>query len=70
MDYDSIWNQGNNSGEGYAVGGDNDDINSLDIGSLIVRADTDTGVAVYERESGSLTAVGDANGPWAVDIAQ
>ena len=69
-DYDRQWAQGNNAGDGYAVGDEEDDINDLadEVGGALIQASPGHGVAVYRRDDGSLVAVGDAYGPWAVDL--
>jgi len=64
---EALWTRLNDAGEGFAVGKETDDINEIDgLGTLIQRAATDTDVAVYRAADGTLTIVGDANGPWAV----
>lgn len=64
------WIDGNNAGQGYAVGDDDSDINDLaeTLGlPLIERASNDRDIAVYS-DGVTTIAVGDANGPWAVRI--
>lgn len=68
MDYDRIWDDENDAGRGYAVGDESDDINEIDgLGRLIEASDRVGRVAVYRADSGAITIVGDAWGPWAVD---
>jgi hypothetical protein len=68
-DYDLQWARGNNAGDGYAVGDEGDDIDDLadEVGGTLIHW-PGHGVAVYRRSDGSLVAVGDAYGPWAVDL--
>lgn len=66
MDFGKAWNEGNNNGEGFAVGNDGDNINEIaGIGELVQRSYADNQVAVYEGGEG-YTVVGDSYGPWAV----
>lgn len=63
------WTKGNNAGNGYEVGSEDDDINEIEgIGELVVRASSSSEVAVYRKPDGSFVGVGDAEGPWAVDL--
>jgi hypothetical protein len=64
----TAWITGNKAGEGYAVGYEDQDINTIvELGELVIAAEADDDVAVYRR--GALTiAVGDVYGPWAVNI--
>lgn len=66
----AAWCNGNDTGNGFAVGVIGADINDLadDLGTLIVRADNDRQVAIYEDHDGSVVLVGDAHGPWAVRV--
>lgn len=54
--------------QGYAVGGENDDINLLPGMALVVRANSDDAIALYIDDRDRLVAVGDVGGPWAVDV--
>ena len=65
--YNEIWTTANNNGEGFPVGVEGQDINTLtdELGELIERACTNTDVAVY-RDGDTVTIVAEANGPWAV----
>ena len=57
----------NNAGQGYAVGEETDDIESIsEAGRLLDTADHGS-IAVYWNRHG-LTLVGDVHGPWAVDV--
>ena len=72
MDYDRIWTEQNNDGEGSAACECAEDcdcsINDLDdLGTLIVRSEADDKVAVYDDVE-HVTIVGDANGPWAIRV--
>lgn len=75
-DIKAMWNEGNDSGEGYyACNCDVDcicNINELyHLGELVVAAGaSDDSVALYRTEYGALVAVGDLEGPWAVDVEQ
>jgi hypothetical protein len=64
------WRRGNEAGRGYSVGPDDGDINDLasELGELVVRSFQTDQPAVYRRPDGTLVGVGDANGPWAVDL--
>ena len=66
--YKEIWTIANNNGEGFPVGEDGQDINTLtdELGELMERAYSDTDVAVYRDDAGRVIVVGNANGPWAV----
>ena len=66
--YNEIWNSMNDAGEGFPVGEDGQDINTLtdELGELMERAYSDTDVAVYRDDVGRVIVVGNANGPWAV----
>ena len=66
--YNEIWTAANNNGEGFPVGVEGQDINTLtdELGELIQRASSDTDVAVYRDTEGRVTVVAEANGPWAV----
>ena len=64
---DALWGAGNDDGMGYAVGAEDDNINSLEIGQLVWPSPSRDKVAVYVTANG-IVAVGDANGPWAVQI--
>jgi len=58
----------NSDNQGYSVGEENDDINEIDgIGELIVKADNDKEVAIYDNGS-KYILVGNANVPWAVNV--
>lgn len=70
LDADALWHAGNDAGEGYPVGDDYDHVNRLTIGHLIVSARSRSHVAVYLQPQGTITAVGQAHGPWAVDIGK
>lgn len=55
-----------------AIGAEDDDINGMQVdtgGRLVVRANNDSEVAVYERKNGSLAIVANANGPVEITIA-
>jgi len=68
--YDEAYRILNNAGMGYAVGEDDDDINELAelLGAeLIVTSTSNDRVAVYRRGE-QLILVGDAHGPWAVNV--
>ena len=68
MDYDKIFIKLNSRAEGFAVGGEEDDINELSgLGELIQRSESDDKVAVYQKGN-VLTIVGDVAGPWAVSV--
>lgn len=75
-DIKAMWNEGNDSGEGYyACNCDVDcicDINELyHLGELVVAAGaSDDSIALYEDSDGLLIAVGMLGGPWAVDVEQ
>lgn len=60
-----IYNLLNRSGYGYSVGEDGDAVTALDCGKFICQ--TADGIAVYETAEGYIL-VGDAHGPWAVDV--
>lgn len=61
-----IWEKENDAGNGFAVGDESDHINEIrGFGKLIVRAESDTDVAVYQLGS-VTTIVADSAGPWAV----
>lgn len=63
-----LWNAGNDAGDGYGVGDDSDDINKIKgIGKLVSKSNRNDEVAVYEKGN-KYIVVGDANGPWAVDV--
>lgn len=71
LDADALWHAGNNAGEGYAVGDDHDHVDRLTtLGHLIVSARSRSHVAVYLQPQGTITAVGQAHGPGAVDIGK
>ena len=59
-----LWHEGNNAGQGFSA--ENGDVNDAGEGSLELRADTDTDVAVYTRKNGDVVLVGDCNGAWCV----
>jgi len=66
-----LWLDGNNAGNGYAVGNDSDDINDLAYyirGRCVLEAWTDTDVAVYVDDDGDMVIVADSYGPWAVRV--
>ena len=65
--YNEIWTTANNNGEGFPVGVEGQDINTLtdELGELIERAYTAMDVAVY-RDGDTVTIVADVHGPWAV----
>lgn len=59
----------NNMGHGYAVGEQDDDINEIQgIGQLVAKAHSDSDIALYRSEDGIYTGVGNANGPWAIQL--
>ena len=72
---ESLWGKGNDAGDGYAVGEANmtpreaaeaeefDDIRTFDTG-------TSTNHCVVARDGHKWVAICDANGPWAVTIAE
>ena len=64
---DALWGAGNDDGNGYAVGLEDDSVNRLTIGRLIWPSSSADKVAVYVTPNG-IVAVGNANGPWAVQI--
>ena len=66
--YNEIWITASNNGEGFPVGVEGQDINTLtdELGELIQRASSDTDVAVYRDTEGRVTVVAEASGPWAV----
>lgn len=64
---DALWGAGNDDANGYPVGLADDSINGLDIGQLVWPSPSRDKVAVYVTANG-IVAVGDANGPWAVQI--
>ena len=67
-DYNKLYNELNNAGEGYAV--DGDDINAIEgIGDLVQRSYSTSDVAVYDAGS-KYVVVGDANGLWAADVSK
>ena len=71
MDYNKIWNELNNDGEGFSIGSFTDDINdipNLDGFTLIKKSENDNDVAVYHDGVGSMVIVGNSNGPWAVNV--
>jgi len=69
LTYDAQWIEGNNAGNGYSIGEESDGINNLHIGELLVRSSSSDRVAVYRLPlTRRLVAVGDAGGPWAVDV--
>lgn len=62
----------NNNGEGFAPESARrtTPINEIpELGRLVYAAQTTSDVAVYEQPDGSVYAVADANGPWAVRVA-
>ena len=62
----AAYREGNNAGEGFAIGRENDAINDLDtIGTFLCMIDPS--LAAWERD-GRLILVGDAHGPWAIAI--
>jgi hypothetical protein len=65
-----IWRKGVDGGMGYAVGVDTDGINGLagEIGTLSHAARDNGEIAVYRDAEGHRIAVGDVNGPFAVDV--
>ena len=68
--YDEAYRILDNAGAGYAVGEEDDDINELAelLGAeLVVTSTSDDRVAVYRRGE-RLILVGDAHGPWAVNV--
>ncbi len=63
------WHKGDDHGLGYAVGRPTDDVNMIrGLGRLVEEAYTDSDIAIYRTPAGTLIGVGDANGPWAVDL--
>ena len=68
-DYNRLYNEGNSAGKGYAIGMGSENINelsqALDAELLLYRDE----LAVYKKSDGTLVGVGDANGPWAVDLS-
>jgi hypothetical protein len=61
----NAYRKGNNSGMGFCVGEETDLIFDIaGIGELVAR---DNEIAVYQNGS-ELIAVGNAHGPWAVNI--
>jgi len=67
QDYDAIWRAGNDAGNGFAVGGEDDDINEIPgYGALVIESANSSAVSVYLASDGALTIVGNAHGPWAV----
>lgn len=71
---ESLWDAGNNAGNGYAVGGDRmtpreaaEDEDLGDIRTFDTR--TSTSHCVVARDGDKWIAICDSNGPWAVDIA-
>ena len=68
IDYNKIWEELNNDGEGFAVGDVDEDVNNIEglrDYELIKKAETDNDVAVYVKGS-QVIIVGWSNGPWAV----
>lgn len=64
-----LWTEGNDSGNGYTVGNDNDDISAIKgIGELVSSEDVSDGLAIY-RNGDRVVVVGDSNGPWAVSCS-
>ena len=61
----AAYRAGNNAGEGFAIGNENDAIDALDTIGTFVRFVGD--LAAWERD-GALILVGDSHGPWAVKI--
>jgi len=60
----AAWNAGNNAGQGYEIGEDGDDT----IAALGASFVTDIGYLTVGVYMGSVIAVGDSSGPWAVDV--
>jgi hypothetical protein len=61
----NAYRKGNNSGMGFCVGEETDEIFEITgIGELVAYSDE---IAVYQNGS-ELIAVGNAHGPWAVNI--
>lgn len=65
-----LWGEGNNRGEGFAVGPTSGDVRSLNnrLGRLVWDAPYGGGPVVYLAADGTYTAVCDVYGPWAVVI--
>lgn len=66
------WREGNDRGLGYAVGqaGQSPAEAAEEEGWAIVRRQrADDDILVARKGDGGLVAIGDANGPWAVDLA-
>lgn len=60
----------NNNGEGFAPASESKDVNDLpELGTIIHRATSTDDVAVYVGHDGFISAVGDASGPWVVNIS-
>lgn len=67
QDFDGVWNAGNDAGNGFAVGDEDDDINEIPgYGALVIESANSGAVSVYLASDGAITIVGNANGPWAV----
>lgn len=65
---EDAWRKGNNAGLGYAVGRETDDINHIrGIGKLIRPSSNPDEIAIY-KDGNTYVGVGDAHGPWAVDL--
>lgn len=70
-----LWRAGNEAGDGFApdvaVTGEQPGINELsaEFGTLVLRADTNMDVAVYNDDD-RLVLVGDSHGPWCVRVSR
>lgn len=63
-----IFSSINEEGDGFSVGSEDQHVNELEgLGRLALASTNDSEVAVYVLES-TATIVGDANGPWAVEV--
>lgn len=68
-DLEKAWHRGNNAGKGYAVGNEKDTPKEAckSEGWKILSAEYD--ICIAKKPDGTLVGVGDAHGPWAVDLA-
>ena len=62
------WHEGNDGGDGFPIGEEDDKINKIDGLKFLFNVDRD--LVLSMDRSGDLILVGDANGPWAVRVGK
>lgn len=62
------WDEGNNKGDGFPVGEEDDSLHRIKGLKYLFKVDNDS-VLSMDR-SGDLLVIGDAHGPWAVRVGK